>query len=65
MFSVFTSDHCDLDLKSCESKIYRGHVPTNTNQHVTYDISVINSFKDIDQKPFGLQTDGPTNQPTY
>jgi len=52
MFTFLTGDPCDLDIKSSESKIYRGHVPTNTNKHVKYDSSVINSCQEIEQKLF-------------
>ena len=62
---------CDLDLWPWEPKINKVLVLTKTNQHVTYESSVI-SFQDSDRKPFVSpmdgqtdgQTDGWTDRPT-
>jgi len=50
MFTFFyKSDRCDLTLSPSELKIKKGNVPTNTNLHVKYKTSVINSSQE--QKP--------------
>ena len=54
---------CDLDLWPSEPKINRVLVLTIINQYVKYESSVITSFQDNDQKPFGLPTDGWTDRP--
>ena len=51
MFVFFyKSDPYDLTLWPSELKIKIGHVPTNTNRHVKYETSVVNSSQDNEQK---------------
>jgi len=50
MFTFLTCDPCDLDLKSSESKMKRGHVLSKTNQHIKYESSLINNSHDNDLK---------------
>ena len=56
VYSIFTSDPCDLDLKPSKSKINRGHALTKTNQHVEHNSSVKNISQYIGNHCF---TKGP------
>jgi len=52
MFTLFTSDHCDLDLCPSKPKINRGLDHTKSNQHITCESSMINSSQENEPKPF-------------
>jgi hypothetical protein len=53
---------CDLDLWPLDPKINRVHLMVMTNHHTKFEVPRPKRSLVIDWKPFGLQTDGPTDR---
>ena len=55
----------DLDFWTCDLKINKDHLLIEGNHCTKFGIDQVKGSKDIERTTLGLQTDRPTDQPTY